>query len=117
MECHYVVLGIERDASDDQIKKAYRKAAIKWHPDKNLDDPDGAAHRFRLIQQAYEVLSDAQEREWYDSHREQILRGKKPGEAHDSDDDDAEISDLMGMFSSTCYEGYEEDNPKNFYAV
>jgi curved DNA-binding protein CbpA len=56
------------------------RAALRWHPDKNPDDPDGAAIRFKEIQEAYEVLNDAQERAWYDSHRESILRGKKPGE-------------------------------------
>lgn len=65
MKCHYEVLEVDRDADDATIKVAYRKLALRWHPDKNLDNPDEAKSRFQIIQQAYEVLSDAQERAWY----------------------------------------------------
>lgn len=75
MKCHYEVLDLERDASAETIKSAYRKAALKYHPDKNLDDPEAAKSKFQLVQQAYEVLSDPQERAWYDRHREQIIHG------------------------------------------
>lgn len=123
MKCHYEVLGVKRDAGDDDLKKAYRKLALKWHPgkhvracyssvifkrrerlfiglashvlvchslqqldaaspevavsstltsalylwifpDKNLDNAEEAADQFKLIQAAYEVLSDPQERAW-----------------------------------------------------
>jgi DnaJ family protein A protein 5 len=46
---HYDLLGVQRDASEEQIKKAYKKLAIKWHPDKNLDNKDVAVERFREI--------------------------------------------------------------------
>ena len=49
--------------------------ALKYHPDKNPEDPEGAKETFQIIQQAYDVLSDPQERAWYDNHREEILRG------------------------------------------
>jgi len=65
MKCHYDVLNIERNADESAIKAAYRKLALKWHPDKNLDNPEGAREEFQLVQQAYEVLSDHQERIWY----------------------------------------------------
>lgn len=89
MKCHYEVLGIERDAEDKTIKNgktelfehfkrvilsndpnfdlifaAYRKLALKYHPDKNLDNVDAAKEQFLLVQQAYDVLSDPQERAW-----------------------------------------------------
>jgi len=56
---YYKILGIEKDADENQIKRAYRKLAIIHHPDKNPDDPD-AAERFKDIGEAYETLSDPQ---------------------------------------------------------
>jgi DnaJ family protein C protein 7 len=56
---YYKILGIEKDATEQEIKKAYRKLAIIHHPDKNPDD-EGAADRFKEIQEAHETLSDAQ---------------------------------------------------------
>jgi hypothetical protein len=72
--CYYEVLGIDQKASAEQIKKAYRKAALKWHPDKNVGNPEEATEKFKDAHSAYAVLSDLQERAWYDSHRESILR-------------------------------------------
>ncbi|KAK8167355.1 hypothetical protein BC567DRAFT_13603 [Phyllosticta citribraziliensis] len=63
---YYKILGVEKDADDNQIKKAYRKLAIIHHPDKNPDDPE-AAERFKDIGEAYETLSDSQKRARYDS--------------------------------------------------
>lgn len=56
---YYKILGVDKDADENQIKKAYRKLAIIHHPDKNPDDPD-AAERFKDIGEAYETLSDPQ---------------------------------------------------------
>ncbi|TAQ87757.1 hypothetical protein B7494_g3920 [Chlorociboria aeruginascens] len=63
---YYKILEIEKDADDNQIKKAYRKAAIVHHPDKNPDD-EHAAERFKDIGEAYETLSDPEKRARYDS--------------------------------------------------
>lgn len=64
MKCHYEVLDVERDAPASEIKKAYRRMALQWHPDKNLDNLQEAKEQFQLVQNAYEVLSDPQERAW-----------------------------------------------------
>ncbi|XP_045704356.1 dnaJ homolog subfamily C member 21 [Phyllostomus hastatus] len=110
MKCHYEVLGVRRDASEEELRKAYRKLALKWHPDKNLDNAVEAAEQFKLIQAAYDVLSDPQERAWYDNHREALLRGGPDGEYQD------ESLDLLHYFTVTCYSGYGDD-PKGFYTV
>lgn len=65
MKCHYEVLCVTREASASEIKKAYRRLALQWHPDKNLDNLQEAKEQFQLVQNAYEVLSDPQERAWY----------------------------------------------------
>ncbi len=62
---YYNVLGVDRDASQDEIKKAYRKLARKYHPDKNPDD-DEAEEKFKEISEAYEVLKDPEKRKKYD---------------------------------------------------
>jgi molecular chaperone DnaJ len=61
---YYDVLGVKRDANDDEIKKAYRKLAMKFHPDRNPDNKEGE-EKFKEAKEAYEILSDAKKREAY----------------------------------------------------
>ncbi|MCR9296549.1 MAG: J domain-containing protein [bacterium] len=62
----YEILGISRDASEDEVRKAYRKLAMQFHPDRNPDD-EQAAKRFKEVSEAYEILSDAEKRKTYDT--------------------------------------------------
>lgn len=71
--CYYEILGVERDAEGDVIKKSYRKLALKFHPDRNPDDPQ-AEDRFKECSEAYEVLSDAKKRQLYDAYGHDGLR-------------------------------------------
>ncbi len=64
---YYEVLGIERDASPEQVKKAYRRLAHKYHPDRNQEDPS-AETRFKMAAEAYEVISDPEKRQRYDRY-------------------------------------------------
>ncbi|KAI8076546.1 uncharacterized protein B0P05DRAFT_512069 [Gilbertella persicaria] len=113
--CYYDLLGIEKQATALDIKKAYRKQALVWHPDKNGDRIQEATERFAMIQEAYEVLSDPQERSWYDGHRDSILRGEDHSGQRDSSAGTT-AEDLMGYFSVSEFKGYE-DTPKGFYNV
>uniref|UniRef100_A0A915ANV9 DnaJ homolog subfamily C member 21 n=1 Tax=Parascaris univalens TaxID=6257 RepID=A0A915ANV9_PARUN len=110
MRCHYEVLEVERTADDEEIKKAYRKLALKWHPDKNPDRIEECNRYFAIIQQAYDVLSDPQERAWYDRHRDRILKG-----GYDEHYQDNSLN-LFSYFSSACYSGFD-DGEKGFYTV
>ena len=65
-EDFYKVLGVERNASDAEIKKKYRSLAMKFHPDRNADNPEAAEAKFKQVKEAYEVLSDPKKRSAYD---------------------------------------------------
>ncbi|KAF2146632.1 uncharacterized protein K452DRAFT_241568 [Aplosporella prunicola CBS 121167] len=71
---YYEILGVSPDASEAQLKSAYKKGALKWHPDKNAHNPD-AAEKFKDLSHAYEVLSDSQKRQLYDQYGEEGLEG------------------------------------------
>merc|ERR1712018_1034964 len=74
---YYKILGVSRGASDDEIKKAYRKLALKYHPDKNQSP--GAEERFKEIGEAYDVLSDSRKKQIYDQCGEEGLKGSMGG--------------------------------------
>ena len=83
---------------------------MKFHPDKNRDNPEAAKEEFQLVQQAYEVLSDPQERAWYDKHRDALLRGL--GES----DGEVKGINLLEFFTASCFKGFT-DEPEGFYGV
>lgn len=65
---YYDILGVSKGASSEEIKKAYRKQALEWHPDRHKDDKEAAEKRFKEINEAYQVLSDSQKRSAYDQY-------------------------------------------------
>src|SRR5947199_10771311 len=81
---YYAVLGVPASASQDEIKKQYRKLAAKHHPDKNPNDPK-AADKFKSISEAYQTLGDAEKRKQYDDMRRlgavRGFGGARPGSA------------------------------------
>jgi len=72
---YYDVLGVPKSASSDDIKKAFRKLAAKYHPDKNPDNKKKAEEKFKQVAEAYEVLSDSDKRQRYDQFGQEGLRG------------------------------------------
>lgn len=107
MKCFYEVLEVSHDVSAEELKKTYKKLALKWHPDKNPDNVEEAKEQFQLIQQAYEVLGDPHERLWYDKHRQNIIN---------SGDTPVNELNLFKYFSPSCYKGFADDD-KGFYSV
>lgn len=114
IRCHYEVLDVPRDADVSVIKKSYRKLALKYHPDKN-DNSEQAIEQFRLVQQAYECLSEPKERQWYDDHRDAILKGWKNQGGDDMEDD--MLFNVVPFMHASCYQGFEKNNMNSFYAV
>ena len=78
MTDYYQTLGVPKTATSEEIKKAYRKLAIKYHPDKNGNNPD-AEKKFKEVSEAYEVLSDQQKRQMYDQYGADALKGSQMG--------------------------------------
>lgn len=94
----YEVLHVSKTASDDEVKKAYRKLARELHPDRNPDDP-AAEEQFKDVQAAYDILSDAEKRAAYDRYGAAGPRGG-PGNGRYEATDLTDLSDLLGSFGS-----------------
>jgi len=75
---YYAILGVVKTASEDEIKKAYKKQALKWHPDRNLNNKKQAEEKFKELAEAYEVLSDKNKREIFDRYGEEGLKAGPP---------------------------------------
>lgn len=98
--CYYEVLGVEKSASDGEIATAYRKLAVKYHPDKNPGDEEAIA-RFKEAAEAFEVLSDSEKRSRYDRFGHQGVNGPGGGGAHFND-----INDIFAAFGDILGEGF-----------
>ncbi len=75
---YYKILGVSRNATSEEIKKAYRKLAAKYHPDRNKDNPQ-AEEKFKEINEAYQVLKDEEKRKWYDRFGQDWEKYQKSG--------------------------------------
>ncbi|MGM0646235.1 MAG: DnaJ domain-containing protein, partial [Thermodesulfobacteriota bacterium] len=95
---YYDILGVGRDASEGDIKKAYRKIAFEYHPDRNPDDPE-AEYRFKEAAEAYEVLRDADKRARYDQFGHEGVNGNGGYQNfQDAEDIFSAFSDIFGDF-------------------
>lgn len=113
--CLYEVLGLSGECTADEIRSAYRRLALQRHPDKLVKSgvPEAeATASFQELVNAYEVLSDARERAWYDSHRNQILFSSTSAASGSS----SFVPDLFEFFSNSVFSGYS-DLGRGFYKV
>src|SRR3569833_2375081 len=80
---YYQILGVDRKADAEEIKKSFRKLAMKWHPDQNKDNAAQAEEKFKEINEAYDILKDPQKRAAYDQYGEAAFAqggaGARPG--------------------------------------
>lgn len=82
---YYEILKVDKTATEDDLKKAYRRLAMKWHPDKNPTKKNEAETKFKQISEAYEVLSDPQRRQIYDQYGEEGLKDMPPPGSNESE--------------------------------
>ena len=118
--CYYEILGITITADADEIKRAFRRAALEWHPDKNAHRVEEATEHFKLIQAAHAVISDDNERAWYDAHRDDILSGGNGsgggGGGQGSESGSSNLVNIFAYFNASAF-GAFNDLPGGFYAV
>ena len=102
---YYEVLGVSRSANADEIKKAYRKAALASHPDRHPDDPQ-AEERFKEASEAFQVLSDAEKRQIYDRYGHAGLQGAGHGGFTNAQDIFSHFQDLFSDFFGGGFGGF-----------
>ena len=122
--CHYDVLGITKEAADEDIKKAYHRRALELHPDRSSAGAAEAAAEFQELSAAYAVLSAPLERRSYDQHREAILVGlhgkalTDPAERSENDEPpEPPAIDLSAFLSPEAFDGFDAASARSFYAV
>ncbi|RWW26562.1 hypothetical protein GW17_00009046 [Ensete ventricosum] len=106
---YYNILKVNRSATDEDLKKSYRRLAIRWHPDKNPSNKEEAEAKFKQISEAYEVLSDPRRRAVYDQHGEEGLKGV-PRDAEDI------FTEIFGSTNPFGFESMNRGKPARFQA-
>eukprot|EP00854_Cymbomonas_tetramitiformis_P013963 gene13963-16505_t len=114
----YKALELEKNATDEDIKKAYRKLAMKWHPDKNPDNRSEAEAKFKEVTEAYETLGDPKKKEAFDRKGEEGATGRAqqyrahnvPRRTRSSSFTSAQDSDTFSQFFERSFDGMRRDS-------
>lgn len=119
--CYYELLKVTPEATDEDLRKAYRRLALLHHPDKNPGRIHEATQQFARIQAAYAVLSDPQERAWYDRNREKLLKRKTTQNSSNNSRGQVRrgptVEDLMPLFGLTLQDDLKGVLSKAFTAI
>ncbi|KAJ1729754.1 Molecular chaperone (DnaJ super) [Coemansia biformis] len=113
---YYSILGVPKDASEEALKKAYRKLALKWHPDRCEDNKEAAEIKFKDISEAYEALSDKQKRQIYDQYGEEGLKGGVPPGGAGGGGFPGGGGGGTFSFTSGGFGGFNPSNPEDIFA-
>ncbi|CEJ54035.1 Putative Mitochondrial protein import protein MAS5 [Penicillium brasilianum] len=108
---YYECLGVDPSATEAQLKSAYKKGALKFHPDKNKNNPE-AAEKFKELSHAYEILSDPQKRQIYDQYGEEGLEGGGAGGGMNAEDLFSQFFGGGGGFGGMFGGGMRDTGPK-----
>lgn len=114
---YYEILQVEKTATDADLKKAYRKQALLLHPDRNHGNVEEATAKFAVVQAAYDVLSDSQERAWYDSHGMSMGGGGSGGSGEDGVHIYTTTEDVMRWFDPLMFANVDPESSSNFWAT
>ncbi|KAI3379920.1 hypothetical protein SNEBB_006188 [Seison nebaliae] len=116
--CYYNLLGVNRNATNEEIKRAYRQKALLLHPDKNVDADDEVKEEtgklFLKCQLAHDTLMDVNKRKWYDDHREDILKSDGVDDVQLFQDPNI---DLSSYFRNNCFNSFDTRNKNNFFDI
>ena len=115
----YGILGVSKSADEKEIRKAYKKAAVKWHPDRNPDNKEEATKKFKEISEAYEVLSDPEKKKLYDQFGEEGVNPKASaggaGGAGGFSFSDQQAADLFARMFGGRMGGFGNSGPSNVH--
>lgn len=112
---YYTLLDVDKNVTSDDLKRAYKKLALKLHPDRNFEQVEEATALFAKVQAAYDVLSDPQERSWYDSHGLKGSNAENDGDQeHESPENVTDVEDLKKWFDPMLYRDWTE-GPDGIY--
>ena len=112
MPDYYSTLGVDRKASEEDVKKAYKALAKKWHPDKNPDNQEVATRKFKEVSEAYQVLGDSVKRREYDGGRDETGARQYSNKSRRRHGEHETWSDPQDDLGSQAYQRWKQKRAK-----